>query len=50
MRFSHIIVTKNRPASLLEALQGIRVAIPEDGEIIVVDGDPERSVKRSCDS
>ena len=43
MRFSHIVVTKNRPASLLEALRGIDVAIPQDSEIIVVDGDPKRS-------
>ena len=43
MRFSHIVVTKDRPDSLLDALRGIRAAVPADAEIIVVDGDPERS-------
>jgi GT2 family glycosyltransferase len=43
MRFSHIVVTKDRPDNLRDSLHGIRAAVPVDGEIIVVDGDPERS-------
>jgi glycosyltransferase involved in cell wall biosynthesis len=43
MRFSHIIVTKGRPAVLREALECLHTALPADGEIIVVDGDAERS-------
>jgi len=43
MRFSHIVVTKDRPDNLFDSLRGIRAAVPADAEIIVVDGDPERS-------
>ena len=43
MRFSHIIATKERPAPLQSALETLVAAIPPDGEIIVVDGDPARS-------
>jgi GT2 family glycosyltransferase len=40
---SHIIVTKDRPELLHTALQALVEAIPGDGEIVVVDGDPARS-------
>jgi glycosyltransferase involved in cell wall biosynthesis len=43
VRFSHIIVTKDRPAVLLSTLESLLAANPADGEIIVVDGDPARS-------
>jgi glycosyltransferase involved in cell wall biosynthesis len=43
VRFSHIIATKERPALLQTALEALVAAIPQDSEIIVVDGDPARS-------
>jgi glycosyltransferase involved in cell wall biosynthesis len=45
MRFSHIVVTKDRPSSLRASLHGICATVPADGEIIVVDGDPGRSAE-----
>ena len=46
MRFSLIIVTKGRPAPLREVLDSAARALPPNGEVIVVDGDPERSAER----
>jgi GT2 family glycosyltransferase len=46
MRFSVIIVTKGRPASLRGALERTAHALPLDAEMIVVDGDPGRSAER----
>jgi glycosyltransferase involved in cell wall biosynthesis len=43
VRFSHIIATRDRPALLRTALETLVAAIPAEGEIIVVDGDPARS-------
>jgi GT2 family glycosyltransferase len=43
VRFSHIIATKGRPTLLRDALESSVAVLPADGEIIVVDGDPERS-------
>lgn len=43
MRFSLIIATKGRPAPLRNALVSAAGALPEDGEVIVVDGDPDHS-------
>jgi glycosyltransferase involved in cell wall biosynthesis len=43
MRFSHIIVTKGRPTVLFDTLEHLHGALPADSEIIVVDGDAERS-------
>jgi GT2 family glycosyltransferase len=43
VRFSLIIVTKCRPASLRGALESSLRALPADAEVVVVDGDPERS-------
>ncbi len=44
-RFSLIIVTKGRPEPLRAALRSTVKALPADGEVIVVDGDPERSAE-----
>jgi GT2 family glycosyltransferase len=41
--FSLIIVTKSRPQALREALESAGRVLPADGEVIVVDGDLERS-------
>ena len=49
MRLSLIIVTKNRPVPLAEALESSAKALPADGEVIVVDGDPERSAEPVVD-
>ena len=46
VRCSLIIVTKGRPAPLGEVLDSAARALPPDGEVIVVDGDPERSAER----
>jgi GT2 family glycosyltransferase len=43
--WSLIIVTKARPASLRHALDSSTRALPLDAELIVVDGDPERSAE-----
>jgi GT2 family glycosyltransferase len=43
VRFSHVIATKDRPVPLQAALESLVAALPADGEIIVVDGDPGRS-------
>src|ERR1700730_12615656 len=43
VRFSLIIVTKARLVPLRAALESSARALPSDGEVIVVDGDPERS-------
>ncbi len=45
MRISLIIATKGRPAVLAAALESSARALPPDGEVIVVDGDPERSAE-----
>jgi GT2 family glycosyltransferase len=42
-RFSLIVVTKGRPEPLRAALESVAQALPASGEVIVVDGDPERS-------
>jgi GT2 family glycosyltransferase len=41
--FSLIIVTKGRPEALRAALRSVACALPANGEVIVVDGDPDRS-------
>ena len=46
MRVSLIIVTKGRPVPLAAALECSVRALPPDGEVIVVDGDPERSAEQ----
>jgi glycosyltransferase involved in cell wall biosynthesis len=43
LRFSLIIVTKGRPELLRAALESVARALPPNGEVIVVDGDPDRS-------
>jgi glucosyl-dolichyl phosphate glucuronosyltransferase len=43
MRFSHIIATKGRPQALRTVLESSLVTLPRGSEVIVVDGDPERS-------
>jgi glycosyltransferase involved in cell wall biosynthesis len=45
VRFSVIIITKGRPVPLAAALRSAARALPPDGEVIVVDGDPERSAE-----
>ena len=45
VRFSPIIATKGRPASLRDALESSARGLPHDGEVIVVDGDPEHSAE-----
>jgi len=45
IRFSLIIVTKDRPAPLRAALRSSAKALPVNGEVIVVDGDRERSAE-----
>ena len=45
VRFSHVIATKGRPEVLGEALASAARSIPGDAEIIVVDGDSERSAE-----
>jgi glycosyltransferase involved in cell wall biosynthesis len=45
MRFSLIIATKGRPEPLRAALESAAAALPSDGEVIVVDGDPAQSAK-----
>src|SRR5271165_195238 len=43
MRVSHVIATMRRGSQLEEALASAIAELPADGEIIVVDGDPDRS-------
>jgi glucosyl-dolichyl phosphate glucuronosyltransferase len=43
LSFSLIIVTKGRPEPLRAALGSVAQALPANAEVIVVDGDPERS-------
>ena len=45
VRFSLIIATKGRPTSLRDALESSARGLRSDGEVIVVDGDPERSAE-----
>jgi glycosyltransferase involved in cell wall biosynthesis len=45
MRFSLIVATKDRRDPLAAALECAAKALPADGEVIVVDGDPERSAE-----
>jgi glycosyltransferase involved in cell wall biosynthesis len=45
VRFSVIIVTKDRPVPLAAALESSASALPPDGEVIVVDGDPAHSAE-----
>ena len=44
-RFSVVIVTMARPEPLRRALQSVARELPDDGEVIVVDGDPKRSAE-----
>ena len=46
VQFSLIIATKGRPVALAAALQSAAKALPADGEVLVVDGDPERSAEQ----
>jgi GT2 family glycosyltransferase len=43
VRFSHIIATKSRPDALRAALENSLAMLPWGSDLIVVDGDPERS-------
>ena len=43
LSFSLIIVTKGRPEPLRAALRSVVRALPPNAEVIVVDGDPDRS-------
>jgi len=45
VRFSHIIATRGRPEVLREALASAVATLPEGSELIVVDGDTERSAE-----
>jgi glycosyltransferase involved in cell wall biosynthesis len=45
VRFSLVIATKGRPTPLRAALESAAGTLPADGELIVVDGDPERSAE-----
>jgi len=45
VRFSHVIATRGRPEPLRAALESSLADLPADGEIVVVDGDPERSAQ-----
>jgi GT2 family glycosyltransferase len=45
VRLSHVIATRARPELLREALESSLADLPQDAEIIVVDGDPERSAQ-----
>lgn len=45
MQASLIIITKDRPEVLATILACAATAMPDDGEVIVVDGDPERSAQ-----
>jgi GT2 family glycosyltransferase len=45
VRFSLIIATKGRPTSLRDALESSARGLRSDGEVIVVDGDPEGSAE-----
>jgi len=45
VRISHVIATKGRPEVLREALLSAVASLPQEGELIVVDGDPERSAE-----
>lgn len=45
MRCSLIIATKGRPEPLSAVLESAARGLPPDGEVIVVDGDPERSAE-----
>jgi glycosyltransferase involved in cell wall biosynthesis len=44
-RFSLIFATKGRPHALREALESAARELPGDSELIVVDGDPQRSAE-----
>jgi glycosyltransferase involved in cell wall biosynthesis len=45
MRVSLIVITKNRPEPLTAVLECAARALPADAELIVVDGDPQRSAE-----
>jgi GT2 family glycosyltransferase len=45
VRFSVVIATKGRPDDLRETLASVSRCEPPPGELIVVDGDPERSAE-----
>jgi glycosyltransferase involved in cell wall biosynthesis len=45
MRFSLLIVTKERTEALRDALECAARALPADGEVVVVDGDANRSAE-----
>jgi glycosyltransferase involved in cell wall biosynthesis len=46
VRFSIVIVTKGRPEPLRDALESLARAVPGPDEVIVVDGDAERTAER----
>jgi GT2 family glycosyltransferase len=45
VRFSHIVATKSRPEELRAVLESSLATLPPASELIVVDGDPERSAE-----
>ncbi len=45
MRFSHIVATMRRPEQLRELLASSLAALPEGSEVVVADGDEERSAE-----
>jgi glycosyltransferase involved in cell wall biosynthesis len=45
LSFSVVIVTKGRPAPLRCAIESVARELQSDGELLVVDGDPERSAE-----
>lgn len=45
MRFSLLIVTKERTEALADALECAAKGLPADGEVVVVDGDSKRSAE-----
>lgn len=49
MRFSLVIATKGRPEQLRAAMESAARVLPSDGELIVVDGDPDRSAAAPFD-
>jgi GT2 family glycosyltransferase len=49
VRVSHVIATRGRPRPLRAALESSLADLPTDGEIVVVDGDPERSARGVVD-
>ena len=50
MRFSVVIATKGRPDVLLATLRSVTACDPPPEEVLVVDGDPERSAESVVDA